>query len=295
MLLSDLLAGWPVEILRDAAVTGFGPLSMAADGLLHYFADPRFERQLATLSGTRSILTTRELAPAVPAGFGLALCANPKELFLKAYLAHGESIEAPAPFPNAIAPSAKIHPRAVIAAHSVRIGANATIGANAVVQERVVIEDDVVIGANSVLGGDGFEVGMVDGRQIVVPHFGSVLVRRGAVIKTNCSVDWGLYGGRTEIGEGTVVDNLVHIAHNVRIGRNCQIIACVIIGGSTVIGDDARIGPNATVSNGLSIGEGARITLGSVVSRDVAEGGHVTGNFAIPHDQFISNLRKSRA
>ena len=47
---------------------------------------------------------------------------------------------------------------------------------------------------------------------------------RGAVIQANCSIDWGLYGGHTEIGEGTVLDNLVHVAHNVRIGRNCQIM-----------------------------------------------------------------------
>lgn len=294
MLLSKMLAGLPVEVVRDAEVVGFGPLNVTGEGLLHYFADPRFEHQLKALSGARAILTTREFEGAIPAGFGLALCDNPKEMFLKAYRLHGEAIEASARFPNQIDPSARIHPRAVIADHSVRIGANVSIGANAVIHERVVIEDDVFIGANSVLGGDGFEVGVVDGRQIVVPHYGSVLVRRGAVIKTNTSVDWGLYGGCTEIGEDTVVDNLVHVAHNVRIGRNCQIIACVMLGGSTVIEDDARIGPNATVSNGLRIGRGARITLGAVVTRNVEDGGHVTGNFAVPHVKFMENLRNSR-
>ncbi|MBW8752605.1 MAG: hypothetical protein JF595_00400, partial [Sphingomonadales bacterium] len=257
MLLSNMLAGLPAEVVRDAEVTGFGPLNMAGEGLLHYFGDPRFEHQLTALAGARSILTTRELEAVIPAGFGLALCDNPKEVFLKAYRLHGAAIEAPAPFANAISPTARIHPRAVIADHSVRIGANVSIGANAVVHERVVIEDDAVIGAGSVLGGDGFEVGVVDGLQIAVPHFGSVLIRRGAVIQTNCSIDWGLYGGCTEIGEGTVLDNLVHVAHNVRVGRNCQLIACVFIGGSTVIEDEARIGPNATVSNGLRIGRGA--------------------------------------
>jgi len=295
MLLSKMLAGLPAEVVRDADITGFGPLNMTGEGLLHYFGDTRFEHQLTALSGTRAILTTRELAAAIPAGFGIALCDNPKEVFLKAYRLHGEAIEAPAPFPSEIDPSARIHPRAVISDHSVRIGANVSIGANAVVHERVVIEEDAFIGSNSVLGGDGFEVGVVDGLQIVVPHYGSVLIRRGAVIKTNSSVDWGLYGGCTEVGEGAVVDNLVHVAHNVRIGRNCQIIACVMIGGSTVIEDDARIGPNATVSNGLRIGRGARITLGAVVTRDVEEGGHVTGNFALPHAQFMANLKKSRA
>jgi UDP-3-O-[3-hydroxymyristoyl] glucosamine N-acyltransferase len=295
MLLSNMLAGLPAEIVCDVDVTGFGPLDMTGEGRLHYFSDPRFKSQLMALSGAQAILTTRELEAVIPSGFGLALCDNPREIFLKAYRLHGAEIEAPAPFPNAIAASARIHPRAVIADHSVRIGANASIGANVVVHERVEIEDDVVIGANSVLGGDGFEVGVVDGLQIVVPHYGSVLVRRGAVIQTNCSVDWGLYGGCTEIGEGTIIDNLVHIAHNVRIGRNCQIIACAMVAGSTIIEDDARVGPNATVSNGLRIGRRARITLGSVVARKVEDGGHVTGNFAIPHGQFMGNFRRSKA
>lgn len=294
MLLSQMLAGLPVEVIRDAEVLGFGPLSMSGNGLLHYFSDPRFGHQLAVLSGVHAILTTPELEATVPLGFGLGLCDKPKEIFLKAYLIHGAAIEAPVPFPNDIDSSARIHHSATIADHSVRIGANALIGANAVIRERVTIEADASVGANSVLGGDGFEVGVVEGRQIVVPHYGSVLVRRGAVIKTNTSVDWGLYGGCTEIGEYTVIDNLVHVAHNVRIGRNCQIIASVMLGGSTIIEDDARIGPNATVSNGLRIGRGARITLGAVVTRDVEECGHVTGNFAISHSQFMDNLRKSR-
>jgi UDP-3-O-[3-hydroxymyristoyl] glucosamine N-acyltransferase len=287
MLLSNMLAGLPAEVIREADIAGFGPLNLAGEGLLHYFSDARFEHQLKALSGARAILTTRGLAAAIPESFGLALCDDPREMFLKAYLRHAAEIEAPAPFANAIAPSARIHPRAVIADHSVRIGANVSIGANAVVQERVTIEDDAAIGANSVLGGDGFEVGVVDGRQIVVPHYGSVLIRRGAVIQTNCSIDWGIYGGSTEIGEGTVLDNLVHVAHNVRIGRNCQIISAASLAGSCVIEDGARIGPNATISSGVRIGRGARVTLGSVVTRNVEDGGHVTGNFAVPHLQFL--------
>lgn len=287
MLLSKLLAGLQAEVVHDAEVVGFGPLNVTGEGLLHYFSDARFEHQLKALGGVQAIVTTPELAAMVPAGFGLALCGDPRELFLKAYLLHGEGLEAPVRFANAIDPSARIHPRAVIAEHSVRIGANVSIGANAVVQERVTIEDDAVIGANSVLGGDGFEVGVVDGRQVVLPHYGSVLVGRGVVIQTNCSVDWGIYGGRTEIGEGTVLDNLVHIAHNVRIGRNCQIISAASLAGSCIIEDGARIGPNATISSGVRIGRDARVTLGSVVTRNVEDGGHVTGNFAVPHLQFL--------
>lgn len=294
MLLSQVMADLPVEIIRDVSVRRFGPLSTTSEGLIQYYSDPRFARQLEALCGARAIIASPDLGPMVPDDFGLAVCDSPKEMFLKAYLRHGAALEVPEPFPNRIDASARIHPRAAIAEHSVCIGANVSISANAVIHERVTIEDDASIGANSVLGGDGFEVGIVDGRQIVVPHYGSVRIRRGAVIMTNCSIDWGLFGGCTEIGEGSVVDNLVHIAHNVRVGRNCQIIACAMIGGSTVIEDRARVGPNATVSNALRIGCDARVTLGAVVTRDVEPGGHVTGNFALPHSQFIENMRKAR-
>jgi UDP-3-O-[3-hydroxymyristoyl] glucosamine N-acyltransferase len=294
MRLSEALAGLEAEIVRDAEITGFGALNTLRDGILNYYSDPRFEDRMRAASGLRSVITTPELMGKVPEPFGLALCANPKETFLKAYLRRGREVEVQPPFPSDIAASARIHPRAVIAEHSVRIGEDVTIDANAVIHERVTVEASARIGANSVLGGDGFEVGMVEGRQIVLPHFGTVLVRRGAVIMTNTSVDWGMYGGCTEIGEDSVVDNLVHVAHNVKIGRNCQIIACTMLGGSCIVEDGARIGPNATISNRLRIGRNARVTLGSVVTRDVAENGHVTGNFAIPHDRFLSNLRTGR-
>lgn len=294
MLLTQVLEGLPAQVLRDGSVTGFGPLSMNREGLLHYFADPRFTDQVQRLAGPGAVLTTEDLAGLVPQGFALALCADPRELFLAAYLRHGASLELSGPVPNVIASSASIHPLAFIAEHGVMIGERVSIGANAVIHERVSIEDDAVIGANSVIGGEGFEVGMLAGRQRLVPHYGSVLIRRGAVIQCNVSVDRGLYGGVTEIGEDSVIDNLVHVAHNVRIGRNCQVIAHAMIGGSTQIGDGARIGPNATVSNGLNIGNGARITLGAVVTRDVEDGGHVSGNFAIAHARFLDNLRALR-
>ncbi|MBP1872276.1 UDP-3-O-[3-hydroxymyristoyl] glucosamine N-acyltransferase [Ensifer adhaerens] len=294
MKLSEIFRDGTVSVVRDAEVSGFAPLSLGGEGSLHYYADTRFVRQFASLTGRRNILTTAELQDAIPETHGLAVCENPREAFLRAYMIHGQAVEARAPFASRISPTAKIHPRAHISDTSVIIGDDVIVDANAVIHERVEIEDGVRIGAGSVIGGDGFEVGIIDGRQIVLPHYGRVLIRRGAVVKTNTSVDWGIYGGDTEIGANSVVDNLVHVAHNVRIGEGCQIIACCLLGGSAIIEDGARIGPNATISNGLRIGRGARVTLGAVVTRDVPDGGHVTGNFAVPHERFLEQLRQSR-
>lgn len=287
MRLSAIMDGLPVEVVRDCDVAGFGGLNLTREGLLHYFGDARFAQQLEALSGGRSILTTPALAGSVDERYGLVLCDDPREIFLRAYLRHGAAIEAGDSVPNEIHPGARIHSSAVIAAQNVRIGANVAIGPGAVIQERVTIGEDAAIGANSVVGGDGCEIGMIDGRQIVLPHYGSVRIGAGAVIQSNCAIDWALFGGVTEIGEGSVLDNLVHVAHNVRIGRNCQIFSAASLAGSCVIEDGARIGPNATISNGVRVGAGARVTLGSVVARNVPDGGHVTGNFAVPHFQFL--------
>ncbi|RDL47383.1 UDP-3-O-acylglucosamine N-acyltransferase [Ensifer sp. M14] len=294
MKLSEMLNGGSVSIVRDAEVFGLAPLSLGREGSLHYYSDIRFAHQLASLTGPRSILTTPEFRDAIPEVYGLAVCDNPREAFLRAYLAQGQTFELREPFASRISPTAKIHPRAYVSETSVVIGDDVVVGANAVIHERVEIEDGVRIGAGAVIGGDGFEVGTIDGRQITLPHHGRVIIRREAVIQSNTCVDWGMYGCDTEIGANTVIDNLVQVAHNVRIGEGCQITACCLLAGSTTIGDGARIGPNATISNGLRIGRHARVTLGAVVTRDVPDGGHVTGNFAVSHERFVEQLRQSR-
>ena len=84
---------------------------------------------------------------------------------------------------------------------------------------------------------------------------------------------------------------LVHIAHGVKIGKNVMVVANSGIGGRTVIGDDCWIGFASTLRNGITIGDRARVNMGSVVTKSVASGGSVTGNFAINHEDFIENLK----
>jgi UDP-3-O-[3-hydroxymyristoyl] glucosamine N-acyltransferase len=96
------------------------------------------------------------------------------------------------------------------------------------------------------------------------------------------------------LGEETVADNLVYIAHDVQVGRQVQICALANILGRTVVGDNAYVGPSAVIKNGLKIGARARISIGSVVTQDVADGAVVSGNFAIGHDRFLTHLRSIR-
>ena len=125
-------------------------------------------------------------------------------------------------------------------------------------------------------------------------HAGGVRLGDRVELQANTCVDRAIFGGFTEIGEDTKCDNLVHIAHNVKIGRRCLLAAQAMIAGSVTIGDDVWIGPSAAVLSEITIGDGAYVTIGSVVTRNVAPGQHVTGNFAIDHDKFIVFLKTIR-
>ncbi len=155
-----------------------------------------------------------------------------------------------------------IHPTAVIS--------NAKIGKN------------VIIGAGTVIGGEGFGY-MPDenGELIQFPHIGGVIIEDDVEIGANVCIDRGALGD-TIIGRGTKIDNLVHIAHNVKIGKNCQIICQVGIGGSVEIGDNCFIGIGAVIRNQKSIGKNVVIGMGAVVVKDVPNNSTVIGNPARP-------------
>jgi UDP-3-O-[3-hydroxymyristoyl] glucosamine N-acyltransferase len=198
---------------------------------------------------------------------------------------------APPPPPSEIDPTACVHPRAVIAERGVRVGAGSVVEPNATILAGTTIGRNCVIRANAVLGSEGFEHKRTSRGILSVAHDGGVVLGDRVEIGAGSCVDRGFAGRPTTIGDDTKVDNLVHIAHQVVIGRRCLVVAHAMLGGSTVIGDDVWIGPNASVSNGLAVGDGAFITMGAVVTRAVPAGARVTGHFAVPHDQFLRHLK----
>ena len=166
----------------------------------------------------------------------------------------------------------------------VSIGNNCEIGNNVVIKSGTAIGNYVEIGDNSTIGGVGFGyVELPDGNTFQVPHLGGVEIADGVHIGSNTCIDRGSIGN-TVIGPNSRIDNLVHIAHNVQIGKGVFVIAGAEISGSVKIGDKAWIAPNACVREGLTIGANAVVGLGSVVVKDVAEGTTVMGVPARPRD-----------
>jgi len=193
--------------------------------------------------------------------------------------------------------SAYIHPEAIIG-ENVHIGAfcyisKCSIGANTIILNNVNIEDGVSIGENvyikngARIGQTGF--GFVKnemGEWEKFPQIGNVIIEDNVEIGANTCIDRGALS-TTTIGYGTKIDNLVQIAHNVRIGRNCIITGNVSIAGSCNIGDNVWIGASSTIKNGLNIGSNTFISMGSVVINNLPPNSDVIGYPAEPKELFV--------
>lgn len=131
----------------------------------------------------------------------------------------------------------------------------------------------------TVIGKDGFGYEWDGEKHVKFPHLGDVIIGKDVEIGANTCIDRAaLEGEFTVIGDGTKIDNLVHIAHNVKIGEGCLIVAGSVIGGSCVIGDRCYIGIGAMIKNKVKIGNDVTIGMGAVVLKDVPDGWTVVGN-----------------
>ena len=212
-----------------------------------------------------------------------------------------------------------IHPSAVIAS-SARIDPTAHIGPNCVLGARVLIGarsalmggnhlradcqlgDDVCLFPNVVLyrqtqlghrvtihagtinGSDGFGYVLDEGRHRKVLQLGNVIIHDDVEIGANAAIDRGTLGS-TVIGAGTKIDNLVHVAHNVVMGRHCIVMGQVGFGGSTHLGDYVVVASQSGIADHLKVGNQAMVGAKSGVMRDIPDGGRVLGLPAAPDKQ----------
>lgn len=168
----------------------------------------------------------------------------------------------------------------------VHIGEDCTVHPNVTLYPGTVLRDRVQIHAGAVLGGDGFGYVFSDGAHRKIPHVGGCLIESDVEIGANATIDRGSVGD-TVVGAGTKIDNLVHLGHNVRIGKFCLVMAQVGISGSTRIGDGVIIAGQAGLAGHISIGAGARIAGQAGVFGDVPAGETWSGYPARPHRESL--------
>lgn len=186
------------------------------------------------------------------------------------------------------------------------IGDYCWIEANAVVGENVVLGNRVRIGVGAVLshckvgdysriytggriGQDGFGFAIDPKGHVKVPQLGRVLIEEHVEIGANTTIDRGA-GPDTVIGQGTWIDNLVQIGHNVKIGKGCIIVSQSGISGSTVLGDFVAVGGQVGIAGHLNIGTGAQIAAKSGIMRDIPAGEEQMGYPALPLKQYMKQV-----
>jgi len=169
-----------------------------------------------------------------------------------------------------------LHPHVVIAP-GVSIGRKAVLHAHVSVRDGVTVGDRVVLHAGVVIGSDGFGFAQrPDGEHQKIPQVGSVAIEDDVEIGANSTVDRPAVG-ETRISAGTKIDNLVQVAHGVRIGRRVLLAAQVGIAGSTVLEDDVIMAGQSGATGHVRIGRGARVSAKSAVTKDVEPGRQVAG------------------
>jgi UDP-3-O-[3-hydroxymyristoyl] glucosamine N-acyltransferase len=275
----------------NLTISGPSSLDEARDGEISFFGHPRYAADLRT---------TRAAAVLVPKDFNgetPAVCVrveNPSAAFTQitqkfipapvpplpgvhplacvaadAQVAADASIQAQA----VVESGAVVGPRTVIGAGcfvgcSAKIGADCHLHPHAVVRENCIVGDRVILHSGTVIGADGFGYDTKDGLHHKIPQIGNVVVENDVEIGANTTVDRARFG-RTVIGEGTKIDNLVMIAHNVVIGKHCIICAQVGISGSTKVGNYVVLAGQAGLVGHINIGDGAIIGAQTGVSNDV--------------------------
>ena len=288
----------------SAKISGVAALAEAVPGEVTFFGNPKYLTQL------RASKATAALVPLGFAGEVPALCIrceNPT-------LAFSKVLEKFAPPPVFFPPG--VHPTAVVAP-GVRLGANVSIQPYAVIEEGASIGAGTIIGAHSyighatqigggchihprvtvgfrckigdrvilhsgvVLGSDGFGFEMQNGRHVKIPQIGNVQVDDDVEIGANSSVDRARFG-RTWIGEGTKIDNLVQIGHNVVIGKHCILCALTGISGSTKIGDSVTLAGQVGTVGHVEIGDGVTVGAQSGVSKNLPAKQIYMGTPAVP-------------
>ncbi|MCL4180374.1 MAG: UDP-3-O-(3-hydroxymyristoyl)glucosamine N-acyltransferase [Verrucomicrobia bacterium] len=308
MTVSQIAAQLQGEVLGDGttAITGFASADHARPGDLT-FAEKESYFATAEQSQASAILVSGNFVSAAKV---LIKVPNTRVAVARVLsLFYPAEAEVPGIDPSAVvAATARVDPTAHVGPYCV-IGEGVKVGArsallggcqvrrgcvlgeevvlhpNVVLYPRTQVGNRVIIHAGTVIGSDGYGYVFDQGRHLKMPQVGQVIIHDDVEIGANTAIDRGAIGP-TVIGQGTKIDNLVHIAHNVSIGRHNLIMGQCGFAGSTKLGDYCVIASQSGVAGHLSLGPQATVGAKSGVMRDIPPQGRVLGIPAQPDRQM---------
>jgi UDP-3-O-[3-hydroxymyristoyl] glucosamine N-acyltransferase len=305
--LAALIGAKAVEGACPGAITGVAALAEATSADLSFLGNIKYADAVA-VSRAGVILVTVAFAGKPAAGqaflrvdnpsYALALLCSVLEARLWPRPSAGIHATAVVASSAKVDPSAHVGPLcvlgegAVIAAGAVLearcyVGVRASVGADSWLKPGVTVGDYCVLGARcrlqtgAVIGSDGFGYEPVNGEIRRIPQIGNVVLEDDVEVGANSTLDRARFS-QTVVGRGTKIDNLVQIAHNVRIGRQCLITAQVGIAGSTTLGDHCVLGGQAGVAGHLTLGDRVKLGAQTGLFEDVPADGFMNGTPAVP-------------
>lgn len=302
----------------DRRICNIAPLDRAGPDDLTFFDNVKYEAGLA-VTRTGACIVGARYESRIPAGLNVLIAREPYKAFVAVVRAlfpdamrpsslfQSEGV-APGVFvhPSArlesgvtIDPGAVIGPRAEIGGGSiigagtaigagVRIGRDCTIGPHVSIVHAL-IGDRVIVHPGCRIGQDGFGFVMSAAGHSKVPQVGRVIIQDDVEIGAGTTIDRGAIRDTT-IGEGTKIDNLVQVGHNVAIGRHCVLVAQVGISGSVTLEDYVVLGARVGINNHVTVGEGAQIAATSNIHGDVPTGARWGGTPAKPVKQWFREM-----
>lgn len=294
-------------------ITGPAGLGDAGPSEVSFLAQAGYASQLGTTEAG-AVLVSAAL-PVERTDLALVRCEDPERAFTRVILAFAPEIP---PVPVGVHPGAFVHADAtlgegVAVAECVSVGPGSVIGSGAVLHAGVSVGAGAVVGPDSILhprsviyphsevgarciihagaviGSEGFGFHHDGTGWKKTPQVGRAVLEDDVEVGAGSTIDCARFGA-TRIGAGSKIDNLVHVGHNVQVGRNCLLLAHVGIAGSTVIEDNVIIAGQAGVTGHVRIGKGARIAGGSGVTKDVPAGEEWFGYPAGPSREKLRSL-----
>jgi UDP-3-O-[3-hydroxymyristoyl] glucosamine N-acyltransferase len=307
--LCDLTGGHIARGEPALVITGLNSISDAEPGEITFLGNPRYLPALKTTRAAAALVPSDfEAMEELPAALALIRTTNPTFAFSSVIRHFGPPppVLALGVHPSAIVSSrvvfdpqkVSIGPSAVIEddvhigdgcvihagvfiGQGTRIGVDCTLHANSSVRERCILGQRVILHSGCVIGADGFGYELVKGRHQKIDQVGIVQLDDDVEVGACTTIDRARFG-RTWIGEGTKIDNLVQIGHNCVVGKHCIIVSQTGISGSTRLGDYVTMGGQVGVAGHLEIADKVMLFAKSGVTKSLTEPGAYTGFPAKP-------------